>query len=130
MISVARLRVVLAAVALCLVGNAWFAHATGFSDLLGIVHDPQHRPIAGVHVTAAAANSAFTQSAETNADGAFTLLNVPLGDYNVTVVHAGFATLQQSPSTLASRRCCTSNSAFCLFLSPSQSQRRLRRSPR
>ncbi|HWG17809.1 MAG TPA: TonB-dependent receptor [Acidobacteriaceae bacterium] len=96
MISVARLRVVLATVALCLVGNASLAHGTVFSDLRGIVHDPQHRPIAGVHITASAVNSAFSQSGETNAEGAFTLLNVPLGDYNVTVVGSGFATLQQA----------------------------------
>ena len=96
MISAALLRAVLAMVALCLVGHASLAHATVFSDLRGIVHDSQHRPIAGVRVTASAVNSAFTQSAETNAEGAFTLLNVPLGDYNVTVVRAGFATLQQA----------------------------------
>jgi hypothetical protein len=96
MISVARLRVVLATVALCLLSNASFAHGTVFSDLRGIVHDPQHRPIPGVRITASAVNSAFSQSGETNAEGAFTLLNVPLGDYNVTVVGSGFATLQQA----------------------------------
>jgi hypothetical protein len=75
---------------------ATHAHATVFSQLQGIVHDPQHRPIASASITLTAAHSAFTQSAATNADGAFILPNIPLGDYVVTIAHPGFATLRQS----------------------------------
>ncbi|MGA2438356.1 MAG: TonB-dependent receptor [Acidobacteriaceae bacterium] len=80
---------------LCLL-PASIARATVFSQLQGVVHDPQHRPLAAVHITLAAARSAFTLSTDSNSEGAFTLPNVPLGDYTVTVTHAGFATLQQS----------------------------------
>ncbi|HWB32555.1 MAG TPA: TonB-dependent receptor [Acidobacteriaceae bacterium] len=72
------------------------ARATVFSQLTGIVHDPQHRPIADARITLAAADSAFTQSAETNGEGAFTLLNLPLGEYTISVAHSGFSTLQQT----------------------------------
>ena len=70
-------------------------HATVFSQLRGIVHDAQHRPLPGAHVTLTAANSAYSQSIDSGADGAFTLANVPLGEYTITVAHAGFAVLRQ-----------------------------------
>jgi hypothetical protein len=38
------------------------AQATIFSQIHGVVHDPQHRPIAGAHVEVKAANSAFSQT--------------------------------------------------------------------
>jgi len=72
------------------------AHATVFSQLHGIVHDPQHRPLPGAHIAVRAAHSALTFTVDTDADGAFTLPSIPLGDYVVTVTHAGFATLQQA----------------------------------
>jgi outer membrane cobalamin receptor len=75
---------------------ASIARATVFSQLQGIVHDPQHRPLPAAHITLAAAHSAFTLSTDSNSEGAFTLPNIPLGDYTVSVTHAGFATLQQS----------------------------------
>ena len=37
------------------------AHATVFGEVQGIVHDPQHRPIAGATVVLKSANSAFSQ---------------------------------------------------------------------
>ncbi len=76
--------------------SASIARATVFSQLQGVVHDPQHRPLTDAHITLAAAHSAFTLSTDTNSEGSFTLPNVPLGDYTVTVTHTGFATLQQS----------------------------------
>jgi len=80
---------------LCLL-SVFIARATVFSQLQGVVHDPQHRPLPAAHITLAAARSAFTLSTDTNSEGVFTLPNIPLGDYTVTVTHAGFATLQQS----------------------------------
>ena len=38
------------------------AFATIFGSVRGIVHDPQHRPIQGAHVTLKAQNSDLTQS--------------------------------------------------------------------
>ncbi len=70
-------------------------HATVFSQLQGVVHDPQHRPLPGARITLAAAHSDFTQSTDSNGEGAFTLPNIPFGDYTVTVTHVGFETLRQ-----------------------------------
>ncbi len=77
------------------------AFATIFSQIHGVVHDPQHRPIAGARVELHAANSAFTQTAVTGQDGAFTVPSVPLGDYVLTISQSGFATTKQT-LTLAS----------------------------
>jgi outer membrane cobalamin receptor len=72
------------------------ASASDLAQLNGIVHDPQHRPLPNSGVTLSAVHSAFTQSTTTNGEGAFTLPNIPLGDYTVTVSHPGFTTLQQT----------------------------------
>jgi hypothetical protein len=77
------------------------AHATIFGQVHGVVHDPQHRPIAGARIELHAANSAFTQTALTTQDGSFTISSVPLGDYILTISQSGFATKKQT-LTLAS----------------------------
>jgi hypothetical protein len=77
------------------------AHAAIFAQVHGVVHDPQHRPIAGAHIELHAANSAFTTSALTTKDGAFSIPSLPLGDYIVTVSQSGFASIRQT-LTLAS----------------------------
>jgi outer membrane cobalamin receptor len=77
------------------------AHASIFSQLHGIVHDPQHRPIAGAHIQLRAANSTFTQSTVTAQDGSFTIPSLPLGDYTLTVSQSGFSAIRQT-LTLAS----------------------------
>ncbi|HEY1993925.1 MAG TPA: TonB-dependent receptor, partial [Edaphobacter sp.] len=77
------------------------AHATIFSQVHGVVHDPQHRPIPGARIELHAANSAFTQTAITTQDGSFTISSVPLGDYILSISQSGFATVKQT-LTLAS----------------------------
>jgi len=81
--------------------GATAAHATIFSQVHGVVHDPQHRPIAGAHIELHAANSAFTQTTVTANDGSFTIPSIPLGDYILTISQSGFSTTKQS-LTLAS----------------------------
>src|ERR1700744_5075250 len=71
------------------------AQATIFTQVHGVVHDPQHRPIAGAHIELHAANSAFTQSTITAHDGAFALPSIPLGDYILTTSQRGFSTAKQ-----------------------------------
>ncbi len=61
----------------------------------GIVHDPQHRPISGAEVRLDAVGSAWSQSAQTNADGEFTFPAVPVGVYNVTVSAPNFQSVAQ-----------------------------------
>jgi hypothetical protein len=77
------------------------AHASIFSQLHGVVHDPQHRPIAGARIELRSANSAFAQTTLTAQDGSFTLSSIPLGDYIITVSQSGFASAKQT-LTLAS----------------------------
>jgi hypothetical protein len=86
-------RVALVLLLLCL---SPFAHATIFSQLHGIVHDPQHRPVAGARVELHAAHSSYTQTTTTAQDGAFVFAHVPLGDFFVRVVEPGFDTLDQT----------------------------------
>ena len=61
-----------------------------FSSLRGIVHDPDHRPIAGAQVTVKAAGSDYAQTLTTKPDGSFETVTLPIGEYRVTVTHPGF----------------------------------------
>jgi len=89
----------LLATALLLSGQS--ARATIFGSVRGIVHDPQHRPIAGASVLLKSAASEWSQQTQTDQDGAFAFAAVPLGNYIVTAKASGFSPLQQS-FTLAS----------------------------
>lgn len=75
--------------------------ATVFGTVRGIVHDAQHRPVAGTEVVLKAANSDYTQSTKTNADGDFQFDAVPLGDYIVTVTKDGFAPQERHITVLS-----------------------------
>jgi hypothetical protein len=59
--------------------------ATIFGRIQGIVHDPQHRPMAGAPVKLQAITSDWSQSAQSNDDGEFSFPTVPVGDYKITV---------------------------------------------
>ncbi len=72
------------------------AQAAIFSQLRGIVHDPEHRPIAGANIQLRSTNSSYVQSAVSAADGSFTILSIPLGDYIITISQPGFDTREQS----------------------------------
>jgi hypothetical protein len=72
------------------------ALATVFANVHGIVHDSQHRPIAGAGVTLKAAASAFTLTAKTNAEGEFDLSQAPIGVYTLTISAKGFAATEQT----------------------------------
>lgn len=69
---------------------AGYALASVFGTVRGIVHDPQHRPVGGVHVILQASNSAYKQESATNAEGTFEFQAVPLGQYTVTLEAQGF----------------------------------------
>lgn len=72
------------------------AGATVFSTVRGIVHDPEHRPIAGAEVTLKEANSDFVVHAMSQPDGVFELPQAPIGVYRLTITAAGFSTVTQS----------------------------------
>ena len=48
------------------------AYASELVAVYGVVHDPQHRPMAGATVTLHAANSDFVLSQKTNSSGSST----------------------------------------------------------
>ncbi|HEV2618050.1 MAG TPA: TonB-dependent receptor, partial [Candidatus Acidoferrales bacterium] len=68
------------------------AFATIFGMVQGVVHDPDHRPIAGADVTLKSATSDWSRAAKTDQNGEFQFQAVPVGDYIVTVNRQGFAT--------------------------------------
>ncbi len=82
-------------------GTCVSAFGTIFGAVRGVVHDPQHRPVAGARVEVHAAASSFVQTTLTGADGGFAFTTVPLGEYRVTVESAGFGAKWQA-LTLAS----------------------------
>src|ERR1700677_2688164 len=71
------------------------AFATIFGSARGIVHDPQHRPIQGAHITLKAQNSDFTQAVDSNSNGEFSFSSIPIGNYTVTVSSNGFQEMRQ-----------------------------------
>ena len=72
------------------------ALATIFGSVRGVVHDPQHRPIQGAHVTLKAQNSEWTKSQDSNDSGEFGFSSVPIGNYTVTVLSKGFQQMEQA----------------------------------
>jgi TonB dependent receptor-like, beta-barrel/Carboxypeptidase regulatory-like domain/TonB-dependent Receptor Plug Domain len=71
------------------------ARATVFGNVRGIVHDPQHRPVAKASVKLKSATSDWSQTAQTNDDGEFSFPAVPFGDYSVSVTASGFSAEKQ-----------------------------------
>ena len=84
--------------ALCVAMPSW---ASVFGTVRGIVHDPQHRPVAGASVKLKPATSNWSQTAQSDQDGGFSFLAVPLGDYVVTVTMTGFASVQQTVTVVS-----------------------------
>lgn len=75
---------------------AAYLYASVFGTIKVIVHDPEHRPVKDATVLVHSRTSSFKQGGTTNEDGIATVLNVPLGDYDVTVTSYGFAAQKQS----------------------------------
>ncbi len=81
--------------ALCAAASlpAW---ATIFGSVRGVVHDPQHRPIQGAHLTLKAQGSDWTQTKGSDDNGEFLFTSVPIGNYTVTVSSNGFQQMSQA----------------------------------
>jgi len=75
--------------------------ATVFANVHGVVHDPQHRPIAAAEVTLKASGSDFALHAKTNSEGEFDLPQAPIGVYTLTISAEDFSTANEQ-LTLAS----------------------------
>ena len=82
-------------IAACLL-TCTLAHATIFGRIQGIVHDPQHRPVAGASVKLEAITSDWSQTTQTDDNGEFLFTSVPVGDYKITVTQPKFDTAEQT----------------------------------
>ena len=69
--------------------------ATIFGSVRGLIHDPQHRPVQGAHVTLHAFDSDFTKVISSDDAGEFRFDSIPLGEYTVRVEVPGFAPQMQ-----------------------------------
>ena len=86
-------RLVAASLFLCLFGVAGFlkAQASNAVSVSGTVKDPSGAVIPSATVTIYNPVSGFTRTASTDANGSFTIPNVPFNPYHMTVNAAGFA---------------------------------------
>ncbi|MEO7207741.1 MAG: carboxypeptidase-like regulatory domain-containing protein [Steroidobacteraceae bacterium] len=70
--------------------------AADVGSVRGVVHDLQHRPLADVQVKLNSATSHWVESATTDAQGEFSFMTVPLGDYVLNFSAADFAPAAQA----------------------------------
>ncbi|HUB28762.1 MAG TPA: TonB-dependent receptor [Terracidiphilus sp.] len=75
--------------------------ATVLATVHGVVHDPQHRPIAAAQIALQAVDSSFSLHTTSATNGSFELPPAPIGVYHLQVSASGFATATLS-ITLAS----------------------------
>jgi len=73
---------------------------TDLGKVRGVVHDPQHRPVAGATVTLHAQSSPWSASIQSDSQGEFDFAEVPVGDYTIEVEAAGFSPQEQSISVV------------------------------
>jgi hypothetical protein len=76
--------------------SGFLLHAAIFGRIQGIVHDPQHRPVAGASVRLQAITSDWSQTAQADDNGEFSFTAVPVGDYKITVTQPKFAASEQT----------------------------------
>lgn len=95
--------VLLRIAAVCLGATTMGAAAFGavFGTVRGIVHDPQHRPVAESEVVLKAKASDYSQKTQTDVNGEFHFDAVPLGEYVVTVSGVSFAATEQTVTVLS-----------------------------
>jgi TonB dependent receptor-like, beta-barrel/Carboxypeptidase regulatory-like domain/TonB-dependent Receptor Plug Domain len=67
-----------------------FVQAVVLSSVRGIVHDPDHRPVADARVTVKSTSSDYVQTLATGPEGTFETATIPIGEYQVTVTRDGF----------------------------------------
>jgi outer membrane receptor for ferrienterochelin and colicin len=78
---------------LCSITALW---AVVFGSVQGVVHDPNHRPVAGAAIVLKSTSSDYSQALTTRTDGTFETASVPVGVYQVSVNQEGFASAVQT----------------------------------
>src|SRR5258708_22820906 len=79
------------AVCMLLVSTSLLAQ-TFRGTVLGTVTDPQGAVIAGAKVTVRNVNTGLERTTETSADGSYSVPELPIGFYTVTISQSGFQT--------------------------------------
>ena len=72
------------------------ASASVVGSVRGVIHDPQHRPVSDAMVMIKAKSSDWNATMNSDANGNFVFMAVPLGEYVVTVAGVGFEQTGQS----------------------------------
>jgi hypothetical protein len=85
---------VLAGVLLFLIASVAFAQSTFRGGLSGIVSDPQGAIIPAAKIEATNVATGLVYGAVSSSAGDYSILDLPLGDYTVTVAFPGFATVK------------------------------------
>ncbi len=86
-----------AALTVCFIfWSAGRSGATVFGELRGVVHDAEHRPVPDARMTIHATGSKFNRTVRANADGYFSILTLPFGNYELSIAGSGFETLHQT----------------------------------
>ena len=70
-------------------------------QLVGVVTDASQASVPGVTVTIAHSATGITRSTTTDNYGDYLFAGLPIGDYNVTAVAPGFATVRHTGITVA-----------------------------
>lgn len=71
-----------------------------YARIQGVVTDPSGASLAGVQLTATNVGTNLEYTAQSSADGSFTLLNLPIGSYKVVASSKGFRTFTATGITL------------------------------
>lgn len=79
-----------------IVGLSVTASAQVAGSVRGVIHDPQHRPVANAMVMIKARASDWSATTNSSANGEFVFTAVPLGEYSVTVAAVGFEQAEQN----------------------------------
>ncbi len=75
-----------------LLASASLSAQTFRGTILGTVTDPQGAVVAGAKVTVHNVNTGLERTTETSADGSYSLPELPIGTYTVSVTQSGFQT--------------------------------------
>lgn len=89
------MRLIRIALFIGIVASAGLMSADVVSTVRGIIHDPQHRPVADAMVMIKAKNSDWSATTNSDAGGNFAFNAVALGEFVVSVSSVGFEQIQQ-----------------------------------
>ena len=91
-----NLRVAVACVAMCfLFSPAELQSQVNTGSITGIVLDPSGASIAHAEITVSNAETGYSRTANSAADGAYSLQDLPIGTYGLTTTAAGFSRIEE-----------------------------------